>query len=105
MGETVRPYVREKVELLYSLDNPPPKEPPRELQMTNPGVWRVLAMWWYDHQPDAGGKFCRNCGRWYPCPTVISADNGFRTAFRHARDRLRRARGVAQVLHAKARNV
>lgn len=105
MSELVRPYVRERMELLYSPQNPPPKEPPPELQMPNPGVWRVLAMWWHDHQPDEGGKFCRYCGRWYPCPIVISADNGFRTAFRQARERARRARGVARVLYPKGRNV
>ncbi len=101
----VRPYVREMVQLLYSPDNPPPKEPPAELQMPNPGVWRVFAMCWYAHQPDGSGKVCRRCERWYPCPDVISADGGFRTAFKQARERARRARGVAQVLYPKTRHV
>ncbi|MGH3648294.1 MAG: hypothetical protein ACRDTM_14105 [Micromonosporaceae bacterium] len=102
--DPVRPYVRNTVQLLYTPDNPPPKEPPAELEMPNPGPWRVLAMWWYDHQPDEGGRICRYCNRWYPCPGVVSADGGFRTAIRHAHER-RRPRGVAKVFYQKGRNI
>ncbi|MGH3739057.1 MAG: hypothetical protein ACRDT6_26180 [Micromonosporaceae bacterium] len=107
MPEFVRPYVNETVQLLYCPSNPPPKEPPAELEMPAPGLWRVFAMWWYDHQPDAGGRFCRSCHRWYPCPVVISADHRFRTAYRQAAARTRGhpARGRAPVLYPKARNV
>jgi hypothetical protein len=62
-------------------------------------------MWWYDHQPDDGRRFCRYCHRWHPCPRVICADGGFRTMFRQARERRRQARGAARVFYPEARNV
>ena len=34
----------------------PPIEPPAELCLPNPGVWRVAARWLHDHQPDEGGQ-------------------------------------------------
>lgn len=62
----------------------PPLEPPPELRMTNPALWRVAARWLRDHQPDRGGGFCRYCSRAYPCSGAVSADDVLDTAFRRA---------------------
>lgn len=95
-------YVRAAVKLRNTSENPPPLEPPTALKLRNRGLWRVVARWWRDHQPDAGGKVCRLCFRWWPCPGVISADRILDTIWRRAT-----AKGGARVptLYPRNRNV
>lgn len=96
----IAPYVRREVRMRYTADNPPPLEPPAELAgAVNPGVWRVAARWWRDHQPDEGGRVCRACFRLYPCPGVLGADGILDTFWRRAA-----ARGRATVLALYPRN-
>lgn len=72
----IAPYVRREVRMRYTADNPPPLEPPAELAgAVNPGVWRVAARWWRDHQPDEGGARCRRCFLRWPCSGVESAES------------------------------
>ncbi|MQA27879.1 MAG: hypothetical protein GEU94_21025, partial [Micromonosporaceae bacterium] len=59
------PYVRQAArrQMRYSPQNPPPKDPPPELRLPNPGLWRVWYYVWHAHQPDQTGRLCRRCRR------------------------------------------
>lgn len=96
------PYVRTTVRMRYAPPELPPLEPPAELQLDNPGVWRVAAQWLRDHQPDEGGRVCKECFRLYPCPGAVSAAGVLDTSHRRAA-----ARGRAPILrlYPQARNV
>lgn len=54
----------------YTLENPPPDEPPSEVLV--PSLWRVQARWWKRHTPaldQRGAKHpvCGHCGQSWPC--------------------------------------
>lgn len=54
----------------YTLDNPPPDEPPSEVLV--PSLWRVQARWWKRHTPaldqlSAKHPVCGHCGQSWPC--------------------------------------
>jgi len=54
----------------YTLDNPPPDEPPSEVLV--PSLWRVQARWWKRHTPvleQRGAKhpLCGHCRQSWPC--------------------------------------
>ncbi|WP_153027425.1 hypothetical protein [Glycomyces albidus] len=54
----------------YTLDNPPPDEPPSDVLV--PSLWRVQARWWKRHTPaldQQGAKHpvCRHCSQAWPC--------------------------------------
>ncbi|MGH3730610.1 MAG: hypothetical protein ACRDTU_17935 [Micromonosporaceae bacterium] len=56
----------------YTLDNPPPAEPPAELRLARGnglGIWRVMYSQWMDHRPTPKGDRCKEprCGRRSPC--------------------------------------
>ena len=93
------PYVRATAKLRYSPTNLPPLEPPAELRLPNPGLWRVASRWLHDHQPDEGGRVCRHCFRWYPCPGAVSADGVLDSILRRAT-----VRGRAAVLELNRGN-
>lgn len=69
----------------WSADNPPPLEPPAELDLPyGHGSWRVAARWWYDHQPDPSGV-CRACGLRWPCSGLESAEEILAILWRRGR--------------------
>ncbi|MGH2602044.1 MAG: hypothetical protein ACRDJ9_21985 [Dehalococcoidia bacterium] len=69
----------------WSADNPPPLEPPAELNLTyGHRVWRLAARWWREHQPDESGHVCRACGRLWPCSGFESAEDILMTSVRRA---------------------
>lgn len=54
----------------YTLDNPPPDEPPSNVLV--PSLWRVQARWWKRHTPafdQRGAKHpvCGHCSQSWPC--------------------------------------
>jgi len=54
----------------YTLENPPPDEPPSEVLV--PSLWRVQARWWKRHTPaidqrDAKHPVCSHCAQSWPC--------------------------------------
>ncbi|GAB3235129.1 hypothetical protein GCM10027447_32700 [Glycomyces halotolerans] len=54
----------------YTLDNPPPDEPPNGVLV--PSLWRVQARWWKRHTPAADQRtarrpVCGHCRQAWPC--------------------------------------
>ncbi|WP_156926137.1 hypothetical protein [Glycomyces arizonensis] len=54
----------------YTLDNPPPDEPPSGVPV--PSLWRVQARWWRRHTPALDQRsvrrpVCGHCGQAWPC--------------------------------------
>lgn len=54
----------------YTLDNPPPSEPPGQVLV--PSLWRVQVRWWHRHTPaldQRGAKHpvCGHCAQSWPC--------------------------------------
>lgn len=49
----------------YSLEMPPPAEPPRGVLM--PSLWPVQVRWWLRHTPKKGTRTCAACGQSWPC--------------------------------------
>ncbi|MGH3731192.1 MAG: hypothetical protein ACRDTU_20960 [Micromonosporaceae bacterium] len=48
----------------YTLDCPPPKDPPADLAGGH-GIWRVMYRTWIEHQPvdTDKGRYCHTCHR------------------------------------------
>ncbi|THV24457.1 hypothetical protein [Glycomyces paridis] len=54
----------------YTLDNPPPNEPPSEVLV--PSLWRVQVRWWNRHTPSLDQRgvkhpVCGHCAQTWPC--------------------------------------
>lgn len=72
----------------YTLDNPPPDEPPIEVLV--PSLWRVQARWWKRHTPaldqqSAKHPVCRHCAQAWPCHSWACWDGQLGQAVHHAR--------------------
>ncbi|NUQ89128.1 MAG: hypothetical protein HOQ43_11775 [Glycomyces artemisiae] len=83
----------------YTLDNPPPDEPPSEVLV--PSLWRVQARWWKRHTPaldQQGAKHpvCGHCGQSWPCHSWACWDGQLGQAV-HQSDAPATAKGAAQV--------
>jgi len=49
----------------YSLDKPPPSEPPPGVLC--PSLWPVQVRWWRRHTPKDKARTCAVCGQGWPC--------------------------------------
>ncbi|QSB06069.1 hypothetical protein [Natronoglycomyces albus] len=69
----------------FTLDNPPPEEPPQGVLV--PSLWRVQVRWWKRHTPEKrpGRKpvNCRDCKQVWPCHSWAAWDGQIGEACHH----------------------